>query len=497
MNKYQIYRQLRQHVALAEKRSVLYESNKIAKVLIMLGLSMVVIYLMFIAVILSLIANSSRDYTPGQFFFSLMPLILIVDIFFRTFAQRTPAQMVKPYLLLPLRKYDCVDSFLVSSIVTPNNLLWMFLTVPFVIMSVYFNFGLFPSIAFLINVQLILILNSLFYILCRTLFYSNPLWIFLPLAVYGIMFLPLCWGLNYFIKFYGSLGSMTLQLNPALFCGILFMLILIFCINRIVQYKNISLEIQKDKDLQLKKISSFSFFDRFCQTGEYLKLEIKCMLRNKNTRQTFKFSIIFIVVISLLISFTDMYDDSFSNKFWAVYPFTLLSINLIRIMCPEGNYIECLFIHKENIRSLLEAKYYFYSVMLLLPLVLMIPTIFSGKYSLLFLLSMMAFTAGPMFCVIMQLAVINKVTMPLNTKLTRKNGMETNYIQIIVEMVALFLPVVVLTLFEFFFSDTLAYVLILVIGLFFIAFHKIWIANIYKRMTKCKYENLEGFITSR
>ena len=166
-------------------------------------------------------------------------------------------------------------------------------------------------------------------------------------------------------------------------------------------------------------------------------------------------------------------------------------------MCPEGNYIECLLVHKENIRSLLEAKYCFYSVMLVLPLCLMLPTVFSGKYSFLLLLSMMAFTAGPMYFMLMQLAVINKVTMPLNTKMTRKNGMETNYIQLIVEMVALFMPVGLMSLLQAFMSDTMSYIFILLIGIVFILTHRLWIGNIYRRMMKRKYENLEGFMTSR
>ena len=93
--------------------------------------------------------------------------------------------------------------------------------------------------------------------------------------------------------------------------------------------------------------------------------------------------------------------------------------------------------------------------------------------------------------------MINKVTMPLNTKMTRKNGMETNYIQLIVEMVALFMPVGLMSLLQAFMSDTMSYIFILLIGIVFILTHRLWIGNIYRRMMKRKYENLEGFMTSR
>lgn len=312
------------------------------------------------------------------------------------------------------------------------------------------------------------------------------------------MFLPaLVWDFDTFFSFYGVFGEWASSFNPAAYVCVLGVLLLLFWANRLVQYKYVNAETQSDKEVQLKSISSFSFFEKFGSIGEYLKIELKSMLRNKNTRQMFIFSIFFIVIIGLVDSFTDIYDDGFSTKFWALYPFTLMSINLVRIMCPEGNYIECLLVHKENIRSLLEAKYCFYSVMLVLPLCLMLPTVFSGKYSFLLLLSMMAFTAGPMYFMLMQLAVINKVTMPLNTKMTRKNGMETNYIQLIVEMVALFMPVGLMSLLQAFMSDTMSYIFILLIGIVFILTHRLWIGNIYRRMMKRKYENLEGFMTSR
>lgn len=498
MNKFQVYRLLRRHVELAERRSVMYEANKVAQVVTMIGVGFIIIYLMLFSVLLSLMVNSSTIYTGSQFLFGFMPIVLIIDFVVRFIAQRTPAQMVKPYLLLPLRKYDCVDSFIMSSIMSRGNLLWMFFTVPYTIMSVVFNVGFFSALSFVLVFQVIIVLNSLFYMLCRTLVTGNMLWAALPFVGYALFFMPLLWG-NFtgFLFTYASVGDWASGKSPLLYVALLLLVAFLFVLNRYVQYGRISSETMREKDMKIKTISSFAFFDRFNEQGEYLKLELKGMLRNKNMRQTFIYSIVFVTLLSLLNSFTDVYDDSFSSRFWAVYPFTLMSIHLVRIMCPEGNFIESLLVRKENIRSLLEAKYYFYSAMLLLPLMLMLPTVFSDKYTMLMLVAMMFFTAGPMFCLLMQLAVTNKVTMPLNTKLTRKNGMETNYIQIVVEMVALFMPIVLMSMLGVVLGETMTYVVMLVVGLLFIATHKIWINNVYRRMMKRKYRNLEGFMTSR
>ena len=248
-------------------------------------------------------------------------------------------------------------------------------------MSVLFGYGLFPTLFLVLGFHLFIVCNSLFYMLCRTLVIERAWLILLPLLVYALLFIP--WpvgGITKLLSVYSGIGTLVADCNPLLFLLLFGLLLVLFMVNRTVQYRCIKSETQAEKELNLRSISSFDFFDRFNQTGEYLKLELKMVLRNKNMRKTFLLQIVFVVILSLLNSFTDIYDDDFSTQFWSVYPFILVGINHVRIMSYEGNFIECLMVRKENIRSLLEAKYYFYSVVLLLPLLLMLPTVFTGKF---------------------------------------------------------------------------------------------------------------------
>ena len=57
MKRLEIYKTLRKHVKLAEKRSVAYEQNKTAKYVIYFFSAFMLIYLVFIAIMMSLIAN--------------------------------------------------------------------------------------------------------------------------------------------------------------------------------------------------------------------------------------------------------------------------------------------------------------------------------------------------------------------------------------------------------------------------------------------------------
>jgi hypothetical protein len=127
----------------------------------------------------------------------------------------------------------------------------------------------------------------------------------------------------------------------------------------------------------------------------------------------------------------------------------------------------------------------------------MLPTILAGKWSIFMLISYAVFTAGFQYFILMQMAVYNKQSVPLNTKLTAKNGMENNYFQIVAELVTFFIPVIFVSVLQLFFSENVSYLIMFVVGGFFVITHKIWLRNIYQRMMRKKYVLLEGFRSSR
>ena len=272
---------------------------------------------------------------------------------------------------------------------------------------------------------------------------------------------------------------------------------LLIFINRRLQFISVYDELSKNEVTTIKHVSQFNQFDRFGLVGEYLKMEVKSIMRNKNIKKGFITAIILIVVFSLLISFTDVYQGGMT-KFLAIYNFAIVgAMLLIKVMCYEGNYIDCLMVHKESIMSLLKAKYVFSSSLLILPLLLMIPTVVMGKCTLLMLIGIMLLTAGPIHASFLYMSIFNKQTIPLNTKFIGKGGFENNYIQILVEFAAFLLPLVLINLMPLLFGETGGAISIMVIGLLFIGLSPYWIRDIYKRMMKRRYENLESFHASR
>ena len=487
MDKFLLFKELRKHRKLAEKRAVNYEQNKTAKVLVYVLSGFMIAYLMFFAVMLALIANSLDSMTSVEMIMAALPFILLIDFLFRFLMQQTPSQIIKPYLLLPVPRKLCIDTFISTSLFNSGNLTWIWV-----------------SIGFLFCCYLFILANSQWYAIVRTLINRSVFWWALPLAVYALIALPIILkgfsekGFEQFFDFFAGMGTAIGdgRLWPYLLAFAL--LALVVAINRVVQLRSVMAEATRSEKTTLRSVSRFAFLDRYGETGQYLKLEIKTILRNKNPRKSFIFATVFVFLISLAIALTDVYDGQFMTNFWCIYNFVIYgAMMLIRVMCNEGNYIDCLLVRRENILKLLRAKYFFYIALLALPFVLMLPTVISGKWSLLMLVAYGLFTAGFQYFILFQMAVYNKQTIPLNTKLITKNGMENNYYQVVVQLVAFFLPLVFISILQVLLSDTVAYIIMMSIGIFFIATHEFWLRNIYQRMMRRKYVLLEGFRSSR
>ena len=501
---FSLFKTLRKHRKLAEKRAINYEQNKTAKVLMYVLSGFMIGYLIFFAVMLAMIANDTASMTAVELMFGLAPFILLLDFLFRFLAQQTPSQIIKPYLLQPIPRALCIDTFISTSLFTWGNVIWFAMLIPYAIMSVIFSEGIWVTLGFLFCYYLLILANSQWYATARTLINRSMLWWLLPLAVYAIMALPIIIkggsekGFENFFDLYANIGTGISEgrLWPYLLAAAV--LAVVVAINRRVQMASIMAEVTKTEKTTLRSVSRFAFLDRYGEIGQYIKLEIKTIMRNKNPRKSFIFATSFVFLISLAIALTDVYDGQFMTNFWCIYNFVVYgAMMLIRVMCNEGNYIDCLMVQRENILKLLRAKYFFYCILLLLPFVLMLPTIFSGKWSLLMLVAYGLFTAGFQYFICLQMAVYNKQTIPLNTKFVSKNGMENNYYQVVVQLVAFFFPLMLISILQAFLPDNVAYTIMLVIGLAFIVTHQWWLRNIYNRMMRRKYILLEGFRSSR
>lgn len=496
MNRLRLFRLLRHNNQVAYRRSPVFEQSMVAKVMMILGGGVMTIYLIFFGVMFAWMATKSD--MPGMVFV-ILPLLLLMDFGARFGIQQTPAMLVKPYLLLPLPRNAVIESFLVSSVFSGWNLLWLSLFLPYAFIVWAGGVSLADACVMVLSGMCFVMFNSQWYLLVRTLVSRSLLWWLVPIALYAAYFVPMIMDDDWHV--FSHVGDYVAGEMPLLLIFFISLVLLagMLAVNRAMQFAFVFEEISREEKQEgaMKRVHEFGFLNRYGQTGEYLKLELKSIMRNKAIRSRVIMSLGLVIVLVALIAFTDMYDNFYMQNFWCYYCFGIYGMTVLtKVMGAEGNYIDLLMTQRENILSLLKAKYYFHVVILIVPFVLMLPAVIAGKFSLLMLTAYALLTSGLLYFIMFQLGVYNKQTLPLNQKITGKNNVE-NGLQLIVELLAMFAPLVMMAVLLLFFGETIAYVVLSILGLLFTLTHPLWLRNIYKRMMLRRYENLEGFHATR
>lgn len=492
MTRRQLFFLLRRNDKLRERRNPAFDQNRVAKVLGYIGAGLMATYLVFLGIALGFAARQSGD---ASFILAMFPFVMVIDFLLRFVFQQTPAMLVKPYILLPLPNRAVIDSFLVRMLINGYNWIWLCLLVPYAVLAVFGGATVVEAVLVVLVGMTLMLANSQWYLIVRTLLHSSLLWWALPLAVYAAFFVPVFMTEMVVAEVFGEQMHSLWGLLAALL-----LLAAMFLFNRWLQARFVYIELSREekKAHALRNVSQFTFLERFGQTGEYLKLELKSIMRNKAIRSRVLMSLFVIVMFTLLLAYTDIYDGRVMQSFWCYYCFTLYGMTtLAKVMSAEGNYIDLLMTQRENILLLLKAKYYFHVVILLVPCVLMLPAVIAGKFSPMMMLAYLLFSAGCFYFLMFQLAIINKQTLPLNDKITGKGNVE-NGIQLLVQFGAMLGPVLFVSIMLVLIKNELVvYSIISVIGLVFIVLHPWWLRNVYQRMMKRKYVNLEGFHATR
>jgi len=497
MNAFTLFRLLRRNNNLGFRRSPAYEQSLVAKVLMGIGACFFVLYLIIYGTMFGSIASSEQE--PG-FLIAIFPILMLVDFGLRFMVQQTPAMLVKPYMLLPVPRKSVIDTFLVTSLLSIYNFLWLSLLLPYFIIILAGGCEWAEACLLLCSGISLIMLNSQFYLVVRTLVARNLFWWLMPIIIYGSYFIPLL--IDHKGDLFGDMLNVATEwgVSAWMTLALLALLTCLFLVNRSMQdafvYEEVSRQ-EKESTVKVGTSSQFLFFNRFGETGEYLKLELKSVFRNKAIRARVISSLVLIIVFSALIAYTNLYDGRMMLNFFCYYCFSLYGMTaLVKIMGPEGNYIDLLMVHRENILTLLRAKYYFHCAVLVVPLLVMLPAVIEGKFSILMMLSYMLLSSGLLYFILFQLAVSNKQTLPLDQKLTGKAQVENGH-QLIFELVGMTLPLILVMLLLLVFEEETCYVILLAIGIALTALHPLWLRHVYVRMMKRKYKNLEGFHSSR
>lgn len=493
-----LFNELRKHGKLAAKRHPMYEKNRFGKFFMYFMIIFWIGYLIFFGVsFVFIFRETAPNMEPYHLLNKGLILFMLIDFLLRFTFQKAPTQEVKPYLLLPVKRNRILDFLLLRSGLSGFNTLWLFLYIPFALLTVTRFYGIPGVITYCFGIYLVMLFNNYFFLLCRTLLNERVWWIILPISVYAILGV-IEFTLNHPIStFTMDLGESFIEGNILALTGVLAAIVVMWFINRIAISQISYIEINKVEDTKVRTISEYRFLENYGEIGEYFRLELKMLLRNKRCKSSLRTIGTLVIFFSLALSFMEVYDGAFMKSFIAIYNFAAFGmVILTQIMSFEGNYLDGIMTRKESILSLLKAKYYLYSLLTLIPFILIIPAIIMGKLTLLSCFSYAFFTTGVIYFILFQLAVYNHKTVPLNEGVTGRQSTGTGF-QSLISILSFGLPLTLFFSLKTLLGETGALWTMMGVGICFTLTSQLWIGNVYKRFMRRRYENMEGFRNTR
>ena len=187
MNKLTLFFMLRRNMKLSNKRHPMFEQNKIAIIFTIFGVAFMSIYFIFLGTMLGWGARGGDE----ELIFAVLPIFLLLDFFMRFGGQQLPSLLIKPYLLMPIRRSDITDCFIVMSMLSSFNLLWLLLLVPFFFIVCCGGLPFSTTMGMLLVCEWLIVINALWYMLVRTLIPQSLWWVVLPIAVYALPLSPM------------------------------------------------------------------------------------------------------------------------------------------------------------------------------------------------------------------------------------------------------------------------------------------------------------------
>lgn len=314
-----LFLEIRRNRKLAARRSPMFEKNRFAKVFMYCGIAFWAAYLLFIGVMLPFAFQESfPGMEPYHILNQGLVIILAIDFLIR-FMLPSSIQEIKPYLLLPVPKRKVIFTFLLDKLWHPFNFFWLFLFIPFALITITRFYGITGVIGYAVGIWLLMVMNGYWSTLICTLKREKFIYFLGSILFYGIL------ALLEFLPETGWISTLTMNWgegfilwNPLSFSGAIILICLLLFINYIVQLHFLYKELSHTEDTKIKHISSYKFLDRYGNVGEYMRLELKMFFRNKAPRSQF-WGFIFIMCMFAIALASDVYGDSYMNNFICLY----------------------------------------------------------------------------------------------------------------------------------------------------------------------------------
>ncbi|MEH0158500.1 DUF5687 family protein [Limibacter armeniacum] len=429
---------------------------------------------------------------PVEYAFSGLLLYYVIgDILVRYIFSNLPVMSAWPYLHLPISKKKVAHHVLFRMLFNVYNFLPLLVLVPFTVKGVLPTYGIQTSMLWGIGIYLIVIGNSYLGGFIKRLSHMNSKWLFVGVLLYATLILLDRFDIISLITI--STYTFTFFLDYPWFSLLLILYPLVFYFanyNFLLHHTYLD-AVPKDA-FKLGDIPALSFLDKLGETGNYMMLEAKMIIRNKRTRGML-LMIPLGVAYGLIFVLNDQYADSYGMfLFTGVFMCGIFMINYGQfILSWEGAYIDGIF--SQNI----DLKKYYKAKLWLINGVTTLCYLMSLLYGFIDIKFIAINTAMYLYCIgigsviMLGFSVYNRRKMELNASAYSWQGVGKS--QLLVGLPLFSLPYMIFAPFWAFGAYENGLIAIGACSLLSLSLTNVWIKEIAEKITSTKYEIAETF----
>jgi hypothetical protein len=365
------------------------------------------LYFLLIALSVGILADVflnelAPDKEPTRLFLKYVFIYHLIDILIRFKFQEIAILNPEPYRTLPIPKRKLYSFPMITSHFSFFNLLALIILLPFTITNIWVKIGPLQTILWWVFLFSVVLTINYLSVTLKLFMRKYTVWGYvLYFVILGYIALEITGVLNV-SDAYASMFLFVIQ-YPFLLLIPIGLAILSYRLGVSFLLKNRYNGVSTKKSV---KIVNYSFLERFGEVGQFLKIELKFIFRNKKVKAMFISSIIFIGVgMNFYLQFNA---NSFKNVFSGIFVISMFSLNFSQIIFAGiSSHFDGFTTMSINIRIWLRSKYLICVLTSTLSLVLSTVYFFFDPRIPLFNIALYLFVIGVIVPLLMYLSLFN------------------------------------------------------------------------------------------
>lgn len=417
---------------------------------------------------------------------------IIADLVFRFFFQKLPVMVVKPLLIIPIKRRTIVNYVLGKSITSFFNFLPLFAFVPFGITLIVKGYPTGSVLVWLLALVLIILIIHFLNFIIES-FSSEIELSFLPiLSVTGGLF-----ALNYFniISFSNivSNGFEAIYNMPVLVVIPIVLLIALYVVNFKLLRKKLFLDSGLKEKVAEIKTTNLDWTKNFGAMAPFMQLDLKLIWRNKRTKSS-----VWLVLMGLFYGLFFYPQPTYQGLPWffafiGIFSTGIFLINFGQfIPAWDSGYYKLLMSQNIKYEQYLQSKFTLMALSVGVLFVLGIPYVFFGWKILLAHFAAAIYNVGVNTHVILYGGSFNRKKIDLNQK-AAFNYQGTGAVQWLIGIPLLIIPMGIFALCYFLVGFEFSCLILALLGVTGIVFHQKLMQIITTKYLQSKYKMIDAF----